>query len=794
VNLWAILMSAVFLGIVSHAQPAAPAAAAPTNAPAPAASGVIIPRRTPSTAQGVPVPTVTPGVTPAPSAPATVPAAAAAAPAPGVRTFPPSRPATGNPPAATAVTPIPAGAPVVPPGIRPAPGAPGAAPGAIVPGAVPVANAPVAAAEETGPLDPDQVIPAGTFQARNMSLEQFFQMYSLISGRTILRPNALAVGKDAAITLEAQTDWTRREAIFAMDAALALNGIAMIPVEDKFVRAVTNQDAPTQGAQLGKVTTGSYTDSEQFVTQVVELKALKPSEMGQLLLSFTKTPNGITPFDNNNTLVIRDYASNVKRMLEVIERTDVIKEPDHTLEVIPIKYGRVEDFYNTMQSLISGSGGAGGAGVAAGTGAAVGAGGIGGGSRASRGGSRMSGMGGSSRSSGYGGGGYGGGGYGGGGYGGGGYGGSGGSYYPRQAAPPSTVGSAQANFQNRLTQLVGKAARGGTDEVQLLQDARFVPDARANTLLVYANKRDMAMITNVVNKLDKLLAQVLIEAVVFEVSLGDSLNYGVSVAQNPKRFGKDFTGAGGMNNGQPFLGALTNFPGASPNGFSYFGKIGSDFDVALQALAEDSNIHVISRPRIQTSHAIPGTFFVGETIPYSSGSYDYGFYGGGGGTTRSIVQYLPVGFDLSVTPYITPEDYVVMEVLQEFKTRNRDVTIDNNPIPSVNERSAESTLTVRSGQTILMGGFITETKSKSNSGVPLLKDIPGLGVLFRSNKNSNSRTELVVLMRARVLHTPEEASQIAEEEKNKLFGVQEAEKNFKKADDKRRKKATAGKE
>src|SRR6185436_12221417 len=99
----------------------------------------------------------------------------------------------------------------------------------------------------SGLPDPDQIIPAGTLQARNMPLDQFLLMYQLISGRTVLRPNALAIGQQGgSVTLEAQTDWTRREAVFAMDAALMLNGVAMIPIEDKFAKAVAVADAPTQ--------------------------------------------------------------------------------------------------------------------------------------------------------------------------------------------------------------------------------------------------------------------------------------------------------------------------------------------------------------------------------------------------------------------------------------------------------------------------------------------------------------------------------------------------------------------
>lgn len=653
------------------------------------------------------------------------------------------------------------------------------------------ATIPATATTANGLPDPDQVLGTDTLQVQNMPLEQFFDLYALISGRTILRPNSLAVGQGSAITLKAQTSWTRREAVFAMDAALALNGVAMIPAGDKFVKAVPKQDAPAEGAALGKVAPGDYTEAENFVTQVIELKVIHPSDAAQLLASFSKVPNGITPFDNNNTLVIRDYTSNIKRMLELIEKVDTIKESDYTLEVIPIRYGRVEDFFNTMSSLVGGSGAGASTGTGTGTGVGTGvgtAGGLRGGGRSS--GSRTGGRLGSAGGGGYGGGsGYGGG------YGGGGYSPNAASsrnLSQQQAGQQGSVGGSQSSFQNRLQQIVSRAARPGGEEIQLLEDARIQPDPRSNKLLIYAHKKDMAMITNIVAKLDVLLAQVLVEAVVFEVNLGDSVNFGMSMVQNPRKFGNDFTGGGGFNNsGGSFLSGVTNLAGSLPSGLSYFGSVNNEFEIAMKALAENSSANIISRPRIQTSHAIPASFFVGQTVPFVTGSYNYGgYYGGGGGgglSNQSIVERLPVGFDLGVTPYITPEGYVVMEIEQTFSSLGRDVVIDGNPNPIVNDRSASSTITVRDGQTIMMGGFITETKSKSRSGVPVLKDIPGLGALFRSKSDRNDRTELVVMMRARVLHTPEEAALVADQERSQLFGIQNAEKEFQKNEDKRRK-------
>ena len=151
------------------------------------------------------------------------------------------------------------------------------------------------------------------------------------------------------------------------------------------------------------------------------------------------------------------------------------------------------------------------------------------------------------------------------------------------------------------------------------------------------------------------------------------------------------------------------------------------------------------------------------------------------------MERLPIGVQLFVTPFITPEGLVVMEIEQSFDTRGTDVIIDGNPIPVVNNRIASATLTMRDGDTIMMGGFITENKSKSKSGVPILKDIPLLGALFRSKNTSSDRTELIVFMRASVLDSPEDAAILANSEKNELPGILQAEREFEESAEIRRK-------
>jgi general secretion pathway protein D len=126
---------------------------------------------------------------------------------------------------------------------------------------------------------------------------------------------------------------------------------------------------------------------------------------------------------------------------------------------------------------------------------------------------------------------------------------------------------------------------------------------------------------------------------------------------------------------------------------------------------------------------------------------------------------------------INPEGLVVMEIEQRIDSAGNPVIIDGNEVPTTTERSANATVSVRDGETIMLGGFISNTKSTGRSGVPILKDIPIIGALFRNTSDRNDRKELIVLIRPSVLKTPEEASQFAIEEKAKMPGVAQAERD-----------------
>jgi general secretion pathway protein D len=546
-----------------------------------------------------------------------------------------------------------------------------------------------------------------------------------------------------------------REGIQALEAVLALNGITMINMGDKFVKAMPEAQGNTAGARFNTNSAAQLPELGQYVTHVAQLKYAKPSEMVAVLQPFVKIPNAILPIDSSQMLVLRDYTENIKRMLELIEQIDVAIPSVFVSEVIPIKYGKAADIASALNSLSSGGGGT-----------SVG------GSTGTRG-SRASGM----RTTG----------------GVGGYPGQPGQTTPGMVTPPGAAGTPTAapgsSFSSRLQNIIQRAS--ATGEIQVLGQTKIISDERTNSLLIYASKEDMKTIKEIVAKLDVVLAQVLIEAAIIEVDLTDSRSLGFSYLQHPQNSGQ-WTGVGALNNGNFLspgnyvLSGGTNASGGIPSGFSYLMSFGQDLDVAVTAAAANSRARILQRPRIQTSHNEPASIFVGTTQPYPTSSY----YGGGAYGGYSSIQQLQIGVTLEVTPLINPDGLVVMDIHAKIDGLDGSVNIENvGDVPITSSKEASSKVSVRDHDTIILGGLIYSEKDKNASGVPLLMDIPLLGYLFRSSSAQDTRNELIVLIRPTVLPTPEIAALTATAEKNKMPGVRETEKELREEESQRLRQA-----
>ena len=611
---------------------------------------------------------------------------------------------------------------------------------------------------------------------KNMPLEQFLDEYATISRRTVLR--AANLPTQSQINFKPSSPLTADERLQMYDTILALNGITMIPTGEKAVLAVPTAQAMQEGAAFANKKVEDYAEASQFVTHVIKVEHIPVQEAAETLKQFAKNQNGIVALETTKTLILRDYAINVKRMLEVLKRVDIEIEQEYQFEVFPVKFGKVEDLYQTLSSVVSGGGGGATPAVGGRTGARSG--GLGGGLGGNGGfgnSSRSSGLGSSynNRSS--------------------------GQYYgqsegmepllPQQQAvtraPGTTTGT--GTFGSRLNSVNRAGGVGQNPNQPVSPDASITPDPRSNSLIVYANRKDMAQLRKIIEKVDTLLAQVMIEAVIMEVALTSGLNYGVTAIQKYNQYNPNLGGGGAMDN----LGTgntLTNLFPTIPTGggLNYLLRFNDNINVVVQALASDGNINVLQRPRIITSHATAATFVAGQVVPFLQGGFNNGISVG----TTQFYERQQVGVSLDVLPYITPDGLVVMEVEQTIENlapNNAGVdTVANAPV--TNKRSASSTISVRSGDSVLLGGFIQAQKGTTRSGVPLLKDIPLLGALFRNTQVDKSRTELMILMSPTVLPTPQSASELSNELKQGSPQIRMMEQDFSKERAKLNKKAS----
>ena len=131
---------------------------------------------------------------------------------------------------------------------------------------------------------------------------------------------------------------------------LALNNISVINIGDKFVKAVQSDQANAQGGTIDDTGVTNIPNMGSYITRIVQLKYIKPSLMMPIIQPFARLQNSIFPMDDNGILVIRDYAENVKRMLEMISRIDVSVPAEFINEVIPIRYAKVDDIANALNS------------------------------------------------------------------------------------------------------------------------------------------------------------------------------------------------------------------------------------------------------------------------------------------------------------------------------------------------------------------------------------------------------------------------------------------------------------
>jgi len=291
---------------------------------------------------------------------------------------------------------------------------------------------------------------------------------------------------------------------------------------------------------------------------------------------------------------------------------------------------------------------------------------------------------------------------------------------------------------------------------------RIIADGRNNALLILANAREYRMIENTLERLDVVPLQVLIEATIAEVTLTDDLRYGVRWFLQAQAEG---TGTGSVTFSDVETGAVSStFPG-----FSFLFE-GSDVTAALNALEEVTNVNVVSSPQLMVLDNETARLNVGDQVPVATQSSV--------STTDpdapivNSIEFRDTGVILEITPRVSNSGLVTMDVSQEVSdvVETTTSTIDS---PTIQQRSISSSVAVQTGETIALGGLIRDRQQDAVSGVPLLKDIPIFGNLFKTTDRAASRTELLVLITPRVVRDPAEAREVTRELRQRLSGIED---------------------
>jgi len=307
-------------------------------------------------------------------------------------------------------------------------------------------------------------------------------------------------------------------------------------------------------------------------------------------------------------------------------------------------------------------------------------------------------------------------------------------------------------------------------------------DSKTNSLILTESPDGMATEERLISQLDVRPKQVLIEAKLIEVSLSNNLDYGVQwnyfSADQGKAFGKNGTTVVGAPVGQaatPFtLGSLdgntgvqsqsgtggsfplgssggtgVSLPASNIMGALTLGRITNNqiLNLTLTAAATQGKVKVLSDPKVATLNNQPANINVTTQYPYVTTS----IASTAGGAVSSQVQYVSVGIQLTVTPTINADGRITLNINPTVSQPSATAPSATGGAPGIDSRQAQTTVLIRDGETIVIGGLISDHMENTISKIPILGDIPILGFLFRSKHLARTRTELLIFVTPKIL-------------------------------------------
>jgi type II secretion system protein D len=344
--------------------------------------------------------------------------------------------------------------------------------------------------------------------------------------------------------------------------------------------------------------------------------------------------------------------------------------------------------------------------------------------------------------------------------------------------------NSQATSQNDSGQSGNLSGSGGSSEgvgvkafniekitplSKIVGNSRIIADRSINKIILFGPPDARQKANTLLDSLDRKPKQVYLACVIGQLTLGDDINAGIDYLM---RFGDvRILGQGeaaGISNVLANRNAAIDLvPGATDaanaaaaaattalpivSGISVFGAIGDSVDILARAMASTNRFQIISRPMVFTANGQPAKISSGQEIPYAgetlSDINNSGNVNNIGTTVSSSTQFKKVQLELSIRPLINSNNEVTLNISQKNDTANGTTTISaGTTAPVINTQNLDTVVTVPNRTTIVLGGLISDQEERVQTGIPFLKDIPGLGYLFSSTRKSKNRKELIVMI------------------------------------------------
>jgi len=303
---------------------------------------------------------------------------------------------------------------------------------------------------------------------------------------------------------------------------------------------------------------------------------------------------------------------------------------------------------------------------------------------------------------------------------------------------------------------------------------RILADNRSNTIVVFGSPDAVNRVFNMIDQLDRRPLQIYLSTVIGELTVSQGMEFGIDILQKFQHVGS-FGGATGLVTPSTNLAGSTAVPEPSslisssgfplPTGLTLYGAIGNTLSAYVRALETTNRFKVISRPSVYTTNNTLAVIASGSEVPVPSNTTS-GFTGSSSTlATTSSITYQDVLLQLDIIPLINADHQVTLKIRQTNNSLGSNQNISGNEVPTILTQEINTEVTVPDKSTIVIGGLISDTTNRTESGVPYLSDIPLLGYLFKDTSKSKERDELIIMIQPTVVET--DADQIAANEAEK---------------------------